>query len=215
MIWFTSDLHIGHENILKFCNRPFNSLQEMHMGLIKNFNSVVRSEDTIYFLGDVAMGHQSTLTWFLKSLNTTKLMCIKGNHDAGITSLLNSGFNAVLYNATIYIAKQRVTMSHCPLLGVKRENTEGMRGAVSGENFHGEYKHQKYSMKNEGQLHLHGHCHSVPEKRMLGKMLDVGVDAWGYKPVSFNEIDRWVQKTTAKEQKENESKRIIRSIEGS
>ena len=50
--FFTSDTHFGHANIIKYCNRPFSSLEEMNSTIIRNWNEMVKPEDTVFFLGD-------------------------------------------------------------------------------------------------------------------------------------------------------------------
>ena len=54
MIWFTSDLHFNHLNILKYepKSRPFENVAEMNEALIKNWNDRVKPEDTVFVLGD-------------------------------------------------------------------------------------------------------------------------------------------------------------------
>ena len=53
MVYFTSDLHLGHENVIKLCNRPFDSIEEMDEALIHNWNRKVTNRDTVYVLGDL------------------------------------------------------------------------------------------------------------------------------------------------------------------
>lgn len=53
MIFFTSDLHLGHENCIRLCNRPFSSIEEMDETLIENWNRKVTGKDTVYILGDL------------------------------------------------------------------------------------------------------------------------------------------------------------------
>jgi len=76
--WFTADLHFGHSNIIKYCNRPFVDEIEMNSLLISNFNSVIKSNDTVYCLGDFSF--QNPLQ-FLKKLNGNWNL-IRGNHDS-------------------------------------------------------------------------------------------------------------------------------------
>ena len=98
---------------------------------------------------------------------------------------------------------EKVTMSHCPLMGVWREDTTNMRGANpdNPENWHGEHrrKHQNCSMFDDGQFHLHGHIHSRKNKptsqKILGRQYDVGVTANKYQPVSISQIESWIALT--------------------
>ena len=51
-IWFTSDLHLGHGNIIKYCNRPFKDIEHMNRALIDNWNSRVKLNDVVFHVGD-------------------------------------------------------------------------------------------------------------------------------------------------------------------
>jgi calcineurin-like phosphoesterase family protein len=73
--YFTSDMHFGHANIIKYCNRPFSSVGEMNEGLVKRHNTIVTPEDTVYYLGDMCFGE-----FDLTRLNGRKVLII-GNHD--------------------------------------------------------------------------------------------------------------------------------------
>ena len=77
-IFFTSDPHYNHKNIITYCNRPFASVSEMNESLINRWNSVVSHEDTTYVIGDFAFDKNPSK--FLCRLNGTKVL-IKGNHD--------------------------------------------------------------------------------------------------------------------------------------
>jgi calcineurin-like phosphoesterase family protein len=76
-VWFTSDTHFGHANILKFASRPFLSVQEMDEQMIQSWNSRVAPGDTIYHLGDFAFADHNP---YLRRLNGQKRL-IRGNHD--------------------------------------------------------------------------------------------------------------------------------------
>lgn len=195
--FFTSDWHINHGNCLKFDSRPFKHTTEMHEALIRNYNAQVPSNGICYFLGDIATGPTEIVHSVISRLNGTKVLIV-GNHDRAYASMYNCGFDVVMNSATLYIHNQRVTMSHCPLMGVFRENTEGMLRSPKNEKWHGESRNTAYSVKDEGQLHLCGHIHS-PNKgnsiKVLGRQFDVGVPANKYRPVSMSEIESWIMKT--------------------
>ena len=92
-LFFTSDTHFGHTNIIKYCKRPFLldpsrgfvdrnlDTDEMDEALIKNWNSVVQPSDTLYHIGDLAFYKDQRKTMnLLRRLNGNKVL-IRGNHD--------------------------------------------------------------------------------------------------------------------------------------
>jgi calcineurin-like phosphoesterase family protein len=201
--FFWADLHIGHFNSIKLDNRPFQDLTQMHTAFIKNYNAQVPENGICYFLGDVAT-HGSELTkQVISQMRGTKVL-ILGNHDKNSNACYAMGFDVVLNNATIYIQGERVTISHCPLPGIFRENVAGMHGAVEGENFHGESRHKPFMVPNEGQFHLHGHIHSPnggKSEKIVGRQFDVGVVNNKYRPVPISVIEAWIDKTKNEENK--------------
>lgn len=82
MLYFTSDLHLGHENIIRYCNRPFHSAAEMNGVLLDNAMSILKPIDELYILGDFA----SDATVFRTYTNALRAVCsvthVRGNHDA-------------------------------------------------------------------------------------------------------------------------------------
>ena len=66
MIHFTSDWHLYHTNILKYCDRPFKTIEEMHEVILHNWNRVVKKGDTVYVLGDVTYGNKENTLNFIK-----------------------------------------------------------------------------------------------------------------------------------------------------
>ena len=198
-IFWTSDWHIGHSAVIRFSNRPFKNIDHMHRVLINNYNSVVSNNGICYMLGDIGLTKGSIIKEVIQELNGTKIL-ILGNHDKGkgTNFWLDCGFSCVLNQGTIYIQNERVTMTHCPLRGLYREDVKNMIGALDYENWHGERKQFRYSIRNEGQFHLHGHIHSPNKgrsKRILNRQLDVGVDANQYRPVSYSQVQSWIHQT--------------------
>lgn len=195
--FITSDLHLGHKNVLEFDKRPFRDVDHMDQVLLNNIKSTVPPGSILYFVGDIGMGDDDRVRRFLSEIKDRTLVAVLGNHDKGQNAMLRLGFNVVVYGLVLYVSNQRVTVSHCPLRGVWRENVEGMKGASSGENWHGENKQHRFTFTDEGQFHLHGHIHSPnggKSQRILGKQFDVGVVANNYRPVSISQIESWIAK---------------------
>lgn len=196
--YFTSDWHLFHENSLKFDNRPFKDIHHMHRVLVNNYNASVRPEDICYFVGDMGMGNVEGVRKIISELNGTKIFII-GNHDKGYQSMYNMGFDVVQHGAMLTIAHHQVTISHCPLRDIVREDTTGMRGSTGTEPWHGHDrpKHKLCSLPDFGQFHLHGHIHSPnrgKSKKILDKQYDVGVVGNNYRPVSISTIESWIAK---------------------
>lgn len=81
MKYYISDLHLFHENAIKFDNRPFSSIPEMHDAILKNWNDRVTNGDYVYILGDVSMrGKNEDLIAFVAKLKGRKVL-VRGNHD--------------------------------------------------------------------------------------------------------------------------------------
>ena len=200
-IFFTSDWHIDHANCIKFDNRPYSNLDEMHEALISNFNKQVPIDGITYFLGDMCVGNTESCKAVITRLNGLKIL-IRGNHDKGIEACYNVGFDVVMNSSSLTIANELVTLTHCPLRGLYREDTSTMANKVDGENWHGESRHPDFSIDDFGQFHLHGHIHSPnggKSTKILERQFDVGLPANDYRPVHIGNIDSWIQKTKWKE----------------
>tara|TARA_R110000868_G_C10973188_1_gene771479 strand:- start:24097 stop:24726 length:630 start_codon:yes stop_codon:yes gene_type:complete len=199
----TSDWHVGHKNILNFCPRPYKNLDEMHRALIKNYNNNTHESTVGFFYGDMGICSSSVLKDVIDQLQGTKVL-ILGNHDRGMHSMYNAGFDVVLYGMTLKIQDQLMTFSHCPLRGLYREDTSKMKN--SGGNWHGEFsdKHASFVTPNNGQFHGHGHIHSPNKgfsKRIEGRQIDLGVDANNYRPVQHSALESFIEKTLMSEGK--------------
>ena len=111
--FITSDTHFGHENIIKYCNRPFPNAEEMDKALIDNWNAVVGKNDTVIHLGDVGLASKSRLKEIISQLNGHKLL-IKGNHDGYPDQFYyDAGFRYVSRYPIIW--KDFYMLSHEPL----------------------------------------------------------------------------------------------------
>lgn len=196
-IFFTSDLHFGHEGIIKMCNRPFQSLEEMDETLIKNWNSLVKPKDKVYVLGDFFMYYKKPkLREILNRLNGTKIL-IKGNHDMTDREMENLGFSFVCRSATLMIANELVELSHYPY---KKTNLEILFWKALNKIFPKKFFKPRVfhdMLTDRGRFLLHGHSHS--KNRYKDRMIHVGVDAWKYKPVALHEIGNLISEIKRKE----------------
>ena len=183
MVYFTSDLHFGHENIMKFCNRPFASVDAMDKALINNWNQTVSSEDEVYILGDFTNSIEKAKR-FLPALNGRKYM-IAGNHDKWITNIEEVGFcfEWVKKYASISGKGFKWVLFHYPIA-----------------EWQGFYR---------GSIHLHGHVHNRPNSSYwnpsIVRAFNVGVDVNDYKPVSMIEIVKRANKIPVCERAANAS----------
>lgn len=185
MIWFTSDHHFGHKNIIKYCNRPYSSIEEMNDSLISNWNSKVKKNDTIYYLGDFTLGNSATKYYDL--LNGS-ISFLPGGHDHRWLSH-EVGFDGVLD------AKHRVTPALLILTGLIKANLKQPITMCH-------YPLLSWEQSHYGSIHLHGHSHGTlgiitnsgdtrihPEAGgKHGKRMDVGIDAQNYFPTSIDEV---------------------------
>lgn len=79
-LYLISDTHLGHRNIIKYCDRPFNSLEEMNSTIISNWNEVVGYDDVVLFGGDLAMTKPEKAIEYARKLNGN-MVILSGNHD--------------------------------------------------------------------------------------------------------------------------------------
>ena len=110
MIFFTADTHLGHENIIKYCNRPFNNVREMDEAIINNWNSVVKKDDLVYHLGDFCF---KSLSYYTNKLNGN-IILIKGNHDF-LEKEDYKYFNQVYDYKKIKFNNQKIILFHYPM----------------------------------------------------------------------------------------------------
>lgn len=112
-IWFTADFHLGHKNVIKYCNRPFTSTTEMNTQLIKNYNKLVSNEDIVYILGDLSFLNTISTTEIVRSLHGYKFL-VKGNHDRKTNSAYRKMGFVEVYDQPIFLLN-RYLLSHEPV----------------------------------------------------------------------------------------------------
>src|SRR5271169_1776785 len=79
MIYFSSDDHFWHNNVIRYCNRPYSSVEQMNEDMVLKWNSVVKPEDTVYCLGDFSLAFRAVETFTARLMGKKKL--VPGNHD--------------------------------------------------------------------------------------------------------------------------------------
>ena len=164
-IFITSDTHFFHKNILKYQpdDRPFETVEEMHEGIIKNWNSMVEPDDYVYHLGDVAFSSAQKALPILERLNG-KIELIEGNHDKGL--LKNRDFRSRFVKVSPYTEIKfqgtKIVLCHYPIYS--------------------------WNMIHHGALHFYGHTHgSIPHVHE-GCSMDVGIDTNRCFPYDLSEL---------------------------
>src|SRR3954468_9438029 len=103
--FFTSDWHIDHDKALEYDQRPFKDMSHMCESLIARYNATVPPDGVGFFLGD--MGNKPAgIKRVIERLNGKKILLL-GNHDAGMGTMYNCGFDVVLWSASLFIGEQR------------------------------------------------------------------------------------------------------------
>ena len=85
--WFTSDFHLGHRNIIRYCSRPFASVEEMDAAILANLNKLVGADDVLYFLGDFCLGGPDQARQYRDRIVCRNIHVVEGNHDAALSNL--------------------------------------------------------------------------------------------------------------------------------
>ena len=157
--YFTSDTHFGDIRILRIDKRPFKSLDAHDAALIANWNAVVAPDDTVWHLGDFALGpSDERVAEILATLHGTKHL-ITGNND-GPGTLAAPGWASVGQYAELDVDERQLVLCH--------------------------YAFRTWNAMGRGTLDLHGHSHGL--LKTAPRQYDVGVDVWDYRPVTLAEI---------------------------
>lgn len=162
--WFISDLHLGHRNVIRFDNRPFDSIEQHDAALTANCRRAGGRNRTLWLLGDVAT-RASDLTSFMTKVLPAwdRVILIRGNHD------------------------DRAAWKHRDLFAEAHESRY-LRVTNDVRVYMSHYAHRTWRNSHHGAYHIHGHSHgNLPR---WGRSLDVGANCPGvdYHPVSL----QWV-----------------------
>ena len=175
MIYYIADMHLGHRNVLRFDNRPFETVEEMEEKVIQNWNGRVTEEDTVYVLGDAFWKSENDSVRVIQRLNGHKRL-IRGNHDR-VHGRLRFYWESIEHYAEIKDGDTLVILSHYPILF---------------------YRNQHY-----GAVMLYGHVHNSHEWQQVEKwkreqwamdipsrLINVGcmMDYMGYTPRTLEEL---------------------------
>ena len=172
MIFFISDSHFSHGNIIKYCNRPFSSKEEMDLTMIRNWNSRVKDEDTVFHLGDFSLIKSSEAPdavkdnfSFIRNQLKGNIIFIQGNHDS------RNKNKSVIESMVINYGGSRIYMTHNP----------------------------KFA-KPDFKWNFAGHVHEKWQFQKLGEnstIVNLSVEQWKYAPVTIGEIQaaysRWIK----------------------
>lgn len=166
-IWFTSDHHFGHHNIIANAKRPFISVEEMDEIMIQRWNEKVGQKDSVYYLGDLALNKPERLREILKRLNGS-IYLIKGNHEASALACKNrfewikDYYELKVADETTISGKQKIVLFH--------------------------YAIRQWNGKHDGSFHLYGHSHGTLKDDLNSLSFDIGVDNHDFYPLEYNEV---------------------------
>ncbi len=169
--WFTADTHFGHANIIRYCNRPFESVEAMDDALIENINRLVAPGDTLYHLGDFAFRTREPRA-YRQRIRCRTVHLILGNHDPRSTEGVVDPEFAALFASVHDLWRIRL-----PIAGMRRPIVLC------------HYAMRVWDASHHGAWHLFGHSHGTLPDDPHARSWDVGVDNNGYAPVSVERLE--------------------------
>ncbi len=182
-VFWTSDLHFSHANVIRYCSRPFATVEEMNEALVRNWNEVVGPEDTVYCLGDFSLSFSAAQLFSKRLMGKKKL--VPGNHDwchpshkkargerikDQIKAYEDLGWEVLsIFSEYDFEGVARVNVCHLPY---RFDSTDD--------------RHSDYRLVDDGRFLICGHVHEKWTKK--GKMINVGVDRHNYRPISSSKV---------------------------
>jgi calcineurin-like phosphoesterase family protein len=182
MRYFTSDLHFGHTNIINFCDRPFGDVHHMNVAICENLNNAVSPGDELWILGDLAMGNVDKTIPIVRRLTAGLTVLVPGNHDRCHPMFGEKAdrWRPVYEKAGLVVAEPalKLTLANGVEVGV---NHFPYSGDSQDKN-----RFEQWRPIDSGGWLLSGHVHE--KWRQRGRVINVGIDAWGGQPVSEAQI---------------------------
>jgi len=175
-IWFTADTHAGHSNIIRYAHRPFANVDEMDATLIRNWNERIGDHDDVYHLGDLMFRLSRKRAEEVLGQLRGRIHLVRGNHDRGIEQ----------YKDRFVWIKD--------LAEVKVQDAGAPGGVQRIMLCH--YAMRVWKHSHHGSFHLYGHSHGSLPEDPNSRSFDVGVDARGYAPMSYDEVKALMAKKT-------------------
>lgn len=186
-IWFTSDTHYAHKNIVRGTTewkefeegsshqntRDFDTLEEHNEALVKSINGLIKPNDELWHLGDWSFGGHAKVEEFRNRLNCKNINLIFGNHDQHIEP--ESSPYRPLFTSVQYVKE----------LSYKIDSQKSGKYGKT-KIFLSHYSHQVWNQSHHGVIHLFGHSHGT--LKGIGKSMDVGVDTNNLYPYHLDEI---------------------------
>ena len=158
-VFFTSDTHFGHGGARGRFRRPFDSVAAMDAAMIERWNATVGADDEVWFLGDFAVRRPvAEMQATLDRLPGRKHLLMGNNDDERTAGL--AGWATVGWYAEIAVDGIALVLCHYPF--------------------------RTWNRMYKGALNLHGHSHGA--LKPLTRQFDVGVDAWGFRPITVPEM---------------------------
>ncbi len=188
-LYFTSDTHYNHTNICRGTTqwtdandltRDFKTLDQMNDRIVNGINEVVDQDDILFHLGDWSFGGFDSIAEFRNRINCKNIHLILGNHDHHIERNkddIRDIFTSVNQYLELEVSK----------IGSKKMDSYDQSFKANFVLMH--YPIMSWNKMNEGVIHLHGHVHLPPDRRIgKGKMMDVGIDGNGMDPISLTKV---------------------------
>lgn len=192
MRFFTSDEHYWHQNVIKYCARPYTLAQEMNEDMILKHNMVVRQEDTVTRLGDFSLAFRAVENYAARLMGNKEL--IPGNHDfchsyhkKSRTPENQAKWIQKYRDHGFIVLPEQTTMD---LEGIGTVNLCHHPYATEYELKNGD-KYAKWRPVDDGKILLCGHVHEKWKTRRSPKgtlMINIGVDVNDFKPVSVDQL---------------------------